>query len=75
MAAAIVAHRAADIFRHAVQILQNVVNRFRLQVRMPFQGLVQIGDVSAMMFVVMDFHRSSVDIRFKCVVRVRQRGH
>src|ERR1700732_2308490 len=60
------------LLRTAARIFSGTLSRV---FRMCFQGLVEIGDVGAMMLVVMDFHRSSVNIRFKCVVRVRQGGH
>ena len=75
MAAAIIADCSANVFRHAIQIFQQIVNGFGLQLGMALEGLVQVRDVGAMMFVMVNFHRLRVDVGFQSVKCIRQGGH
>jgi hypothetical protein len=60
MTAAVVAHRAADGIRHGGQIADERFERFAFQRGVASDGLVEIGDVSPVMLVVMDLHRQRV---------------
>ena len=75
MAAAVVADGRADILGDGIESFQQVVDRLGLERGLAFQGFVQIRNVGAVMFVVMDLHRSGVDVGFQCVKRIRKRGH
>ncbi len=46
---------------------------FAREVGRALERLVQIGDVRGVMFVVMDFHRLSIDVRFERVGGVGER--
>ncbi len=72
MSATVVADSAADVFRDAVEVLEQVFQAGGLQVWMFLQRRVQVGDVGLMMLGVMDFHRPRVDMRFQGVVGVGQ---
>ncbi|MNV55505.1 hypothetical protein D3C71_1477390 [compost metagenome] len=72
MSAAIVAYGGTDGFRHSVQIGDQVLEAFALQFGCLFQRGVKIGHVCVVMSVMMNFHRQSVDVRFKCVFWVRK---
>jgi len=72
--AAVVADGVANILRDRIETFEKIIDRLRLQRGLPFQGLVEVGNVGAMVFVVMDLHRLGVDIRLECVERIRQRG-
>ena len=67
VSAAVVSDRHADVFWDGIESFQQVVDGFGLQGGLAIQGLVQIGHVRAMMFVVMDFHRPGVNVGFQCV--------
>src|SRR5439155_8757289 len=75
VAAAVVADGVANILRDRVEAFEQIVDGLGLQTGLTLQGLVEVGNVSAVMFVMMDLHRLGVDVRLKCVKRVRQRGH
>ncbi len=68
--AAVVAHRGANVFGDGVEVADEVLDRFAFEVGFAFERLVQIGDVSLVMFVVMDLHRLCIDVRLQGVVRV-----
>jgi hypothetical protein len=65
MAAAVVAHRAADGVRHGSEIADERFERLAFQRGVAGDGLVEIGDVSRVMLVVMDLHRQRVKVRFE----------
>ncbi|MNH08043.1 hypothetical protein D3C79_674480 [compost metagenome] len=72
MAAGVVTHESALVGRHFIQILDQRFNAQRSQLRVRFQHGVRVVDVSLVVFGVMDFHRLLVEMRFQCVVGVRQ---
>ena len=73
VAAAVIAHRCANILGHAVELRDQLLDRELLQIGVAFESFVQIRDVSAVMLVVMDFHRLRVDVGLERVERVRKR--
>ena len=74
VAAAVVAHGGADVFRNFVDLCEQLFDGKFREIGVTFERLVEVGDVSAVMLIVMDFHRLRVDIRLECVERVRERG-
>ena len=65
MAAAVVAHRAAEVVRHGRKVPDQRVERFGLERGVAGDGLVEIVHVSLVMTPVMDFHRQRVNMRFQ----------
>jgi hypothetical protein len=65
VAAAVVAHCAADIFRNRTKIANERFDGFAFERRVAGHCLVQVGHVSIVMFIVMDLHRHRVDVRFE----------
>jgi len=53
------------------KITDQVLNRFFLQIGFAFDGVIEVSDVSLMMFGVMDFHRLRIDVRLQSIVRIR----
>src|SRR5262245_32520304 len=72
VAAAVVAHGGANVFRDGVDVLQQVVNALGLQLGMLLERRVQVRDVRVVMLPVMDFHRLLVDVGFESIGRVRK---
>jgi len=72
MPAPIVPHRHPDVLRHGIEIHQERLDGLLRQIRRAFQRLVQVGDVGAVMLVVMDPHRLFVDMRLQGVVGIGQ---
>jgi hypothetical protein len=72
--AAIVAHGGSDIFGNGIEVLQQIIDGLGLQVRMAFEGFVEVRDVSSMVLVMVDFHGPGVNVRFQSVEWVWQRG-
>ena len=70
--AAVVAHGGANVFGHGVEILDQILDRFRGELGLVFERVVDVGDVSLVMLGVMDFHRPRVDVRLERVVGVRE---
>ena len=72
MAAAVVAHRAADVVRHGREVADERLQRFGLQRGVAGDGLVEVVHVSLVMAVVMDFHRQRVNVRFQGLFGIGQ---
>jgi hypothetical protein len=68
--AAVIAHRRANIFRHRIQVADQILDRFVRQIGFVFKRVVYVRDISLVMFRVMNFHRTRVDVRLECVVCV-----
>jgi hypothetical protein len=62
MAAAVVANGRADVFRNLFDIAAEVLDALLGKV-FAFERRVDVCYISAMMFVMMDLHRSGVDVR------------
>ncbi len=73
VAAAVVADDGANVFRHAVQIAQQVFSRVFAEVGMLLDGAVERGDVGLVVLVVMQVHRLGVDVRLERGVIVGKR--
>src|SRR5471032_2094107 len=73
VAAAVVAHRGADVFGHGVDALQQILDALRLQLGMLVERGVQIRHVGLVVLAVMNLHRRLVDVGFERVGRVRKR--
>ena len=72
--AAVVAHRAANVFRDGVQVANQIFRALGLQVGMFLQGRIQVLYVSRMMHVMVQLHGRGVDGGFKSGIIVRQGG-
>ena len=72
VAAAVVAHGGANVFRHGIQDCESNLRPISLRARVVLERVVKVGDVSLVMLGVMDFHRARVDVRFERVVGVRK---
>src|SRR2546430_825881 len=70
VAAAVVTDGGANVFGHGIQIANQIFNGFLRQLRLILKRVVNVGDVSLMMFGVMNFHRARVDVWFERVVWV-----
>ena len=73
VAAAVIAHGGADVFRNFVDLREQFLHRKLLKVRVPFEGLIEVRDICGMMFVVVNFHCLCVNVWFECVKGIRQR--
>ena len=71
VAAAVVAHDGANVFRNGVQIADQIFDRFFFQIGLAFDRLVEVVDVSLVMLGVMDFHRPRIDVRLQRIIRIR----
>jgi hypothetical protein len=67
--AAIVAYNCADIFRHGIEITDQVFHGFLLKVG-ALDRLVQVIDVSLMMLGVVNFHCARIDVRLQRIIRI-----
>ncbi len=67
VAAGIVADGGSNILRDGVETLQKVFKRFGLKIGVAIERLVQVGDVGAMVLVVMNFHGLGINVGFECV--------
>ena len=65
MAAAIIPHGAANVRRHRVEVADQVLDRFRFQVRLARNRLVHVGDVCCVVFIVVNLHRQRVNVGFE----------
>ena len=74
MAAAVVAHCAADVLRHGIEVAHQFLDRLGLEFGVAGDSLVELGDVSVVMFPMVDFHGLRVNVRLKRIVRVREFG-
>ena len=63
--AAVVAHRAADVFRHRGEIADERFERLGFQRGVAGDGFVQVIDIGFVMTTMMDFHRQRIEMRFK----------
>src|SRR5580658_4898424 len=73
VAAAIVAHGGANRFRHFIDLRQQFFDGKFLKVGVALERFIEVGDVCAVVFVVMDFHGFCVNVGFQSVERIRQR--
>ena len=74
MPAAVVADDVANGFRHAGQSTHQIFDRLGGQIRMGFERLVDVVDVSLMVLAVMDQHGRGVDVRLQRIMGIRQVG-
>jgi len=72
MSAAVVAHRAADIFRHGAEILDEFADGFGIEGGFAFDGGVEFVNVCLVVLVVVDLHRFRVDMGFERVEGVAE---
>ena len=70
MAAAIIAHGAADVRRHRVEIADEVLDGLAFEVGLAADRLVDVGDVGRVVFVVMNLHGLRVDIGLERVLGI-----
>ena len=73
VAAAVVAHHAANVLGDGVEVGDEFVDRFGRQRRMAGQSGVHVVDVGLVMLVVVELHRLCIDERFESSVVVGQR--
>ena len=62
MAAEIVAHREFDVVIERVQIAEDVGNGTGSELRIGLGERVEVGDIGAMVLVVVDFHGPGIDV-------------
>ena len=74
MAAAVVAHRRADVFRHAVDAAAQLLDALRAQLGVLLERGVQVGDICLVMLPVMNLHRLRVDVRLERAEVIRELG-
>jgi len=72
MAAAVVAHRRADVLGDAVDPAQQIVQRLLVQLGVLVERGIEVVDVRLVMFSVVDLHRLGVDVGFERREIVRQ---
>lgn len=72
MPAAMIADIVADRLRDGIEVFKEILNGPRGDGGFLFNGLVQLGYVSGMMLVVMQFHRFGIDEGFHCVIIITQ---
>ena len=70
MPAAVIAHHSANVFRHRVQITDQILDRLGRQLRLVLERVVDVRDVGLVMLGVMDLHRARIDVRLKRIVGV-----
>ncbi len=73
VAASVVAHHAANVFGHRVEVADQVVNGLGGERRVAGQGSIHVVDVGLVVLVVMQVHGFGVDEGFKRVVVVGKR--
>ena len=73
MAAGVVTNCGADVLGDGLEIFQQVFERLGLQIGVAVESLVQVGDVGAVVLVVVNLHSLGVNVGFECVKRVRKR--
>src|SRR5258707_5700036 len=71
---AVISHGRANGFRNPVQACHQLIDRESLKIGMSFQSLVQVVDVGAMVFSVVNLHRQLVNIGLQRIGCVRGRG-
>src|SRR4051812_19885587 len=74
VAAAVVAHRGANVFGNAVDAAAQILNALRLQLGVLLERGVQVRHVSLMVLPVMNLHRLRVDVRLERSEVVRELG-
>jgi hypothetical protein len=74
VSAAVVAHGAADVFGHGVEVANQIFGALGLQVGMFLQGRVQIFYVGRVVHVMVQLHGRGVDGGFECGIVVGQWG-
>ncbi len=72
MPTAVVAHRAPDALGQSIQIGDQFVDTLPLQVRVPLEGGVQLGDVGRVVLAMVDAHRLFINVRCEGIEIVRQ---
>ena len=70
--ARVVAQRAANVLGHGVEIADQVFHALAREVVVPFEGGVGLGDVSGVVFAMVNFHGLGVDVRLQRIGGVRQ---
>src|SRR5689334_15992706 len=73
MAAAIVPDRSANVLWHALYVANQFFGGFVLQLWVFLQRVIQISDVSCMMFVMMQRHSLRINIRLERRIVVWER--
>src|SRR6266699_418950 len=73
MPTTLVADRRSDFLRHSIQVFDQILNFLASKIRKVCYRLVEVGDISSVMLIVMNFHRARIDVWFKRVKRIRQR--
>ena len=59
--------------RHRVEVADEVLDGLAFEVRLAGDGLVDVGHVGGVMFVVVDLHRLRINVRFERVFGIRKR--
>ena len=69
MAAAVVPHDCANVFRHGIEVTDQVFYGFLLEIG-ALDRFVQVIDVSLVMLRVVDFHCARIDVRIQRIIRI-----
>ena len=72
MPTAVVAYGPTDIFRQGIKVSHQFLNALAGQFIMPFKRGIQLGNISGMVFVMVNFHRLRVDMGLERIIRVRK---
>src|SRR5579864_8635690 len=72
VSATMIADRRANIFGDRIQISQKSREWFTCDLWMFIERLIQLCDIRLVMLCVMDLHRLCIDVRLKCIVRIRK---
>ena len=73
VAAAVVPHGGANGLRHLADLREQLLDREFLEFGMAFERLVEVGDISRVVLVVVDLHGLRVDVWLERVVRIWER--
>ena len=73
MAATVVPDRGSDGIGNGIEVGDQLVDRLTLELGMILECVVEVCDISLVMFRMMDLHRFGVDVGLERAVVVRQR--
>src|ERR1700676_2009110 len=67
VAAGIVTDGGTNVLRDGVETLQKVFKRLGLEIGVAIERFVQVGHISAMVLVMVNFHGLGINVGFECV--------
>ncbi|CNT86129.1 Uncharacterised protein [Salmonella enterica subsp. enterica serovar Bovismorbificans] len=72
MAARVVTQHGFFVHWHLIQFSNQFFNRQVSKLRQVFQRRVSVVDIGLMVFGVVNLHRLLIEVRFQCIISVRQ---